>query len=94
MSSNDTFRAVSRYWDRLQRPEQAITALPEVMRVLTSPADTGAVVLALPQDIQVIFMIILHNYIGHIHFLPSHGHLMWLVTAGSKNGAPKGEYSR
>jgi 3D-(3,5/4)-trihydroxycyclohexane-1,2-dione acylhydrolase (decyclizing) len=52
VSSNDTFRAVSRYWDRLQRPEQAITALPEVMRVLTSPADTGAVVLALPQDIQ------------------------------------------
>ena len=52
VSANDAFRPVSRYWDRLQRPEQAITALPEVMRVLTSPAETGAVVLALPQDIQ------------------------------------------
>ena len=52
ISVNDTFRPVARYWDRIQRPEQAITAMPEVMRVLTSPADTGAVVLALPQDIQ------------------------------------------
>ena len=52
VSSNDSFRPVVRYWDRLQRPEQAITALPEVMRVLTSPAETGAVVLSLPQDIQ------------------------------------------
>ena len=51
-SANDAFRPVCRYWDRLYRPEQAITALPEVMRVLTSPADTGAAFLALPQDIQ------------------------------------------
>jgi 3D-(3,5/4)-trihydroxycyclohexane-1,2-dione acylhydrolase (decyclizing) len=51
-SANDSFRAVCRYWDRLYRPEQAITALPEMMRVLTSPADTGAAFLALPQDIQ------------------------------------------
>ena len=49
---NDCFRPVSRYWDRIYRPEQLITALPEVMRVLTSPADTGAVTLALPQDVQ------------------------------------------
>jgi 3D-(3,5/4)-trihydroxycyclohexane-1,2-dione acylhydrolase (decyclizing) len=51
-SANDCFRPICRYWDRLYRPEQAITALPEVMRVLTSPADTGAAFLALPQDIQ------------------------------------------
>jgi 3D-(3,5/4)-trihydroxycyclohexane-1,2-dione acylhydrolase (decyclizing) len=51
-SANDTFRPVVRYWDRINRPEQVITALPEAMRVLTSPADTGAVLLALPQDIQ------------------------------------------
>ena len=51
-SANDTFRPVVRYWDRIDRPEQVITALPEVMRILTSPADTGAVLLALPQDIQ------------------------------------------
>src|SRR5512140_2334814 len=49
---NDCFKPVSRYWDRIYRPEQIITALPEVMRVLTSAADTGAVTLALPQDVQ------------------------------------------
>ncbi len=52
ISVNDCFRPVSRYWDRIQRPEQILTALPEVMRVLTSPAETGAVTLALPQDVQ------------------------------------------
>jgi 3D-(3,5/4)-trihydroxycyclohexane-1,2-dione acylhydrolase (decyclizing) len=52
ISVNDCFKPVSRYWDRLNRPEQAISALPEAMRVLTSPADTGAVTLALPQDVQ------------------------------------------
>lgn len=49
---NDCFKPVSRYWDRIYRPEQLITSLPEMMRVLTSPADTGAAVLALPQDVQ------------------------------------------
>jgi 3D-(3,5/4)-trihydroxycyclohexane-1,2-dione acylhydrolase (decyclizing) len=49
---NDAFRPVSRYWDRIYRPEQILTALPEAMRVLTSPADTGAVTLAMPQDVQ------------------------------------------
>jgi 3D-(3,5/4)-trihydroxycyclohexane-1,2-dione acylhydrolase (decyclizing) len=52
ISVNDCFKPVARYWDRIYRPDQAITALPEAMRVLTSPADTGAVVLALPQDVQ------------------------------------------
>jgi 3D-(3,5/4)-trihydroxycyclohexane-1,2-dione acylhydrolase (decyclizing) len=51
-SANDCFRPVSRYWDRINRPEQILTALPEVMRVLTSPIHTGAVTLALPQDVQ------------------------------------------
>ena len=49
---NDCFKPVSRYWDRIYRPEQLITALPETMRVLTSPSDCGAVTLALPQDVQ------------------------------------------
>ncbi|HTS29835.1 MAG TPA: 3D-(3,5/4)-trihydroxycyclohexane-1,2-dione acylhydrolase (decyclizing) [Bryobacteraceae bacterium] len=49
---NDCFKPVSRYWDRIYRPEQLIMALPEVMRVLTSPSDCGAVTLALPQDVQ------------------------------------------
>jgi 3D-(3,5/4)-trihydroxycyclohexane-1,2-dione acylhydrolase (decyclizing) len=52
VSVNDCFKPVSRYWDRIYRPEQILTALPEAMRVLTSPADTGAVTLALPQDVQ------------------------------------------
>jgi 3D-(3,5/4)-trihydroxycyclohexane-1,2-dione acylhydrolase (decyclizing) len=52
VSVNDCFRPVSRYWDRINRPEQIVTALPEAMRVLTSPAETGAVTLGLPQDVQ------------------------------------------
>ena len=52
ISVNDCFRPVSRYWDRINRADQLITALPEAMRVLTSPVDTGAVTLALPQDVQ------------------------------------------
>jgi 3D-(3,5/4)-trihydroxycyclohexane-1,2-dione acylhydrolase (decyclizing) len=52
ISVNDCFKPVSRYWDRIYRPEQLITALPEAMRVLTSPAETGTVTLALPQDVQ------------------------------------------
>jgi 3D-(3,5/4)-trihydroxycyclohexane-1,2-dione acylhydrolase (decyclizing) len=52
ISVNDCFKPVSRYWDRIQRPEQILTAFPEVMRVLTSPENTGAVTLSLPQDVQ------------------------------------------
>jgi len=52
VSVNDCFKPVSRYWDRIYRAEQLLTALPEAMRVLTSPAETGAVTLALPQDVQ------------------------------------------
>ncbi len=52
ISVNDCFKPVSRYWDRINRPDQLITALPEVMRVLTSPVDTGCVTLCLPQDVQ------------------------------------------
>jgi 3D-(3,5/4)-trihydroxycyclohexane-1,2-dione acylhydrolase (decyclizing) len=51
-SANDCFKPVSRYWDRIQRPEQLLTSLPEAMRVLISPAETGAVTLAFPQDAQ------------------------------------------
>ena len=52
ISVNDCFKAVSRYWDRINRPDQLITSLIEAMRVLTSPADTGAVTLSIPQDVQ------------------------------------------
>src|SRR6201996_821334 len=49
---NDSFRPVCRFFDRITRPEQLLTALPAAMRVLTDPVETGAVVLSLPQDIQ------------------------------------------
>lgn len=49
---NDAFKAVSKYWDRIYRPEQLMNALLNAMRVLTDQADTGAVTLALPQDVQ------------------------------------------
>lgn len=52
ISVNDAFRPVSRYWDRINRPDQLVHSLPEAMRVLTSPADTGAVTIAIPQDVQ------------------------------------------
>jgi 3D-(3,5/4)-trihydroxycyclohexane-1,2-dione acylhydrolase (decyclizing) len=61
VSVNDTFRPVSRFFDRISRPEQLLTALPEAMRVLTDPAETGAVTIALPQDVQ-----------SHAYHFPAH----------------------
>ncbi|KAJ9431473.1 3D-(3,5/4)-trihydroxycyclohexane-1,2-dione acylhydrolase (decyclizing) [Candidatus Pantoea symbiotica] len=52
ISTNDAFRAVSKYWDRVSRPEQLMTACINALRVLTDPAETGAVTIALPQDVQ------------------------------------------
>lgn len=52
ISTNDAFRPVSKYWDRISRPEQLMSAMINAMRVLTNPADTGAVTIALPQDVQ------------------------------------------
>lgn len=52
ISTNDAFRAVSKYWDRVQRPEQLMSACINAFRVLTDPAETGAVTIALPQDVQ------------------------------------------
>jgi 3D-(3,5/4)-trihydroxycyclohexane-1,2-dione acylhydrolase (decyclizing) len=52
LSVNDCFRPISRYWDRINRPEQIIPAALSAMRVLTDAAETGAVTLALPQDVQ------------------------------------------
>ncbi|KPB74465.1 MULTISPECIES: 3D-(3,5/4)-trihydroxycyclohexane-1,2-dione acylhydrolase (decyclizing) [Pseudomonas syringae group] len=52
ISTNDAFKAVSKYWDRINRPEQLMSAAINAMRVLTDPAETGAVTLALPQDVQ------------------------------------------
>jgi 3D-(3,5/4)-trihydroxycyclohexane-1,2-dione acylhydrolase (decyclizing) len=52
ITANDAFRPVSRYWDRISRPEQLMSACLEGLRILTNPAETGAVTLALPQDVQ------------------------------------------
>jgi len=52
ITTNDAYRPVCRYWDRVNRPEQVMTAMLNAMRVLTSPADTGAVAICLPQDVQ------------------------------------------
>ncbi|MDR2662239.1 MAG: 3D-(3,5/4)-trihydroxycyclohexane-1,2-dione acylhydrolase (decyclizing) [Treponema sp.] len=51
-TASDSFRAVSRYWDRVQRPEQLMTAFINAFRVLSDPAETGAVTVSLPQDVQ------------------------------------------
>jgi 3D-(3,5/4)-trihydroxycyclohexane-1,2-dione acylhydrolase (decyclizing) len=63
VSVNDCFRPISRFFDRITRPEQLLTALPEAMRVLTDPVETGAVTLSLPQDVQA------HAYAFPLHFL-------------------------
>ena len=52
LTANDCFRPVSRYWDRLTRPEQLLRSLPQAIGVLTDPAECGPVTLALPQDVQ------------------------------------------
>jgi 3D-(3,5/4)-trihydroxycyclohexane-1,2-dione acylhydrolase (decyclizing) len=70
VSVNDCFRPISRFFDRITRPEQLLTALPEAMRVLTDTAETGAVTIALPQDIQA------HAYDYPAHFFQRH---IWRV---------------
>ncbi len=62
VSVNDAFRPLSRFFDRITRPEHLLTALPEAMRVLTNPADTGACTIAIPQDLQA------HAYNYPAHF--------------------------
>jgi 3D-(3,5/4)-trihydroxycyclohexane-1,2-dione acylhydrolase (decyclizing) len=52
ITANDCFRPVSRYWDRITRPEQLLQSLPQAISVLTDPLDCGPVTLALPQDVQ------------------------------------------
>jgi 3D-(3,5/4)-trihydroxycyclohexane-1,2-dione acylhydrolase (decyclizing) len=54
ITANDCFRPVSRYWDRIARPEQLLTSLPAALRTLLDPADCGPATLALPQDVQAM----------------------------------------
>ena len=53
-TTNDAFKAVCRYWDRVVRPEQLMSAMINAFRVLTDPANTGAVCVAMPQDLSLI----------------------------------------
>ena len=52
VSASDAFRPVSRFFDRISRPEQLLASLPEAFRILTDPAETGAVTISLPEDVQ------------------------------------------
>jgi 3D-(3,5/4)-trihydroxycyclohexane-1,2-dione acylhydrolase (decyclizing) len=71
ISVNDAFRPVSRYYDRITRPEQLLATLPQVARVLTDPADAGPVVLALPQDVQVeTFEFPIRMFAPRLHRVP------------------------
>jgi 3D-(3,5/4)-trihydroxycyclohexane-1,2-dione acylhydrolase (decyclizing) len=71
VSVNDCFKPVSRYWDRINRPEQLIASLPTAMRVLTSPAETGAVTIALPQDVQAEAFDYPANFFEkRVHYIP------------------------
>jgi 3D-(3,5/4)-trihydroxycyclohexane-1,2-dione acylhydrolase (decyclizing) len=71
MSVNDAFRPLSRFFDRIARPEQLLTALPQAMRTLLDPAETGAVTISLHQDVQ-----------GEAHDFPEafFAHRVWPVT--------------
>lgn len=70
ISVNDSLKPVSRYWDRINRPEQILTSFPEAVRVLTDPAETGAVTIALPQDVQVEAYDFPENFFGkRVHYI-------------------------
>ncbi|MCS7480922.1 3D-(3,5/4)-trihydroxycyclohexane-1,2-dione acylhydrolase (decyclizing) [Umezawaea endophytica] len=89
---NDAFRAVSRYFDRITRPEQLLSTLPQVARVLTDPADCGPVTLALPQDVQAesydfpdaLFRPVVHRLVRQRPDLRSLVDAVSLITAASK----------
>ena len=70
VSVNDAFRPLSRFFDRITRPEHLLTALPEAMRVLTNPADTGACTVSIPQDLQA------HAYDFPAHFFKK---MVWRI---------------
>jgi len=70
ITSNDCFRPVSRFFDRITRPEQLLTALPQAMRVLTDPIECGPATLGLPQDVQTMaFDYPIHFFDEKIHRL-------------------------
>lgn len=84
-SVNDCFKPVSRYWDRINRPEQLLTALPEAMRVLADPAETGAVTIALPEDVQSeAFDCPAHFFEKRVYEVPRHTPTADALAAAAK----------
>ncbi len=74
ITSNDCFKPVSRFFDRITRPEQLLTSLPQAMRVLTDPVECGPVTLALPQDVQTMaFDYPVHFFDEKVHRLRRQG---------------------
>lgn len=68
---NDSLKPVSRYWDRINRPEQILTSFPEAVRILTSPVETGAVTIALPQDVQAeAYDFPVEFFSKRVHYIP------------------------
>ncbi len=85
VSVNDCFRPVSKYWDRMNRPEQILTALPEAMRVLADPAETGAVTIAMPEDVQAeSFAYPLHFFEKRVYTLERPGAATAAIRAAAE----------
>ena len=85
ITANDAFKPVSRYWDRVVRPEQLMTAMINAMRVLTDPADTGAVTICLPQDVEgESYEYPIEFFAKRVHYLtrrlPTQGEIIRAVT--------------
>lgn len=71
VSVNDCFRPISKYWDRINRPEQLLSSLPEAVRVLTDQAETGTVTVALPEDVQTEAYDFPNSFFGkRVHRIP------------------------
>jgi 3D-(3,5/4)-trihydroxycyclohexane-1,2-dione acylhydrolase (decyclizing) len=80
ITANDAFKPVSKYWDRIVRPEQLMTAMLHAMRVLTDPADTGTVTICLPQDVEgEAYDYPVEFFVKRVHYitrrLPSRGEI-------------------
>src|SRR4051795_3551797 len=93
VSVNDCFKPVSRFWDRVNRPEQLAASLLAAMRALTDPADTGAVTLSLPQDVQAEA----HDWpedffvrrVWHVRRPPAEAETLAAAPAGRRGGGPR-----
>lgn len=85
ISVNDCFKPVSKYWDRINRPEQLTSALLHAMRILTSPAETGAVTLCMPQDVQAeAFDFPAHLFQKRVWHIPRNRADAWILQRATE----------